>query len=1045
MSPVAHSGTATPPSNNAMTSNARNYTVEPVGNALAGGVAYGVKPGARKEPFRHIDDIVSVSVELDPYATLGKVLEAGDAHMQQAITYKAFGRPDLALQEYIKAFTIAVDKVPKHKDYPSLKSDRGDLNRLYHALKVKITNNGVAYDKLKEMIKEDNLRSGVRPKKAVNKSPANTLSKLPGVPSNEPSRQSIDNHDTLRFDHMDGNARNSSSHRHPVRTSPQFPDGPSLGRKPRPIVHPKPQSLLGNSIKPVLDKASPDLAARFAKLRDSQGPQNNSSPPPSAKPTGPRAMPPSHRAPLSIRSSLPAMPKIPDAVYSPARGTVTSEAANLPSSTPRGMFSRTNSVVAVSSTSSRNSMDSIVRAFNKEQFVTAHTYGDSQAPLIKNSDIPTGELITVKELLRYMEDPSVSTDIRILLIDVRDRQFFDEGHIMSPNTICLDPTVLVRQNISVSDIADSMVLAPTSEKLAFEQCDEADLVVFYDQNSESIPQKITSNAQGTAIFNLYTALVHYSFPKQLTHTPKLLVGGLDAWVDEQGYQSLQISKTQTIVSRATTTSTGSRQRLGNRTLKPEEIDTFEAMIGQDENGDFDYTKSRDDFMRRYPSIREPESMVSKEKDSSSTESTGSGGEEFLKDMTPTPPVRPKPSVARTRYSGLESAEEHSPGGLAMMAAASSNNNGTSRLTGLLNPGNWCYANSCIQALLACPGFIDYFLDPQWPTNYRPNVPPSNPAYNQLMCKVLGNLFQWLSQRNFTTMRASTLMHYLRTIHTGYRTGNDQLFRFGDANQHDADEFVTFLFGQLEAETSIKLTMNILPQLDTTQVVGFVAASWANRQSTNIISQNWYCVQVRTLTCNRCGAQNHIYIEEERLNFTPPDRVDGNMEELVQGHFAPEPAESECDSCHARDKRMQIRIVRLPPLLRVVLQRTDAMNNVKNNRPCTFPLTDFDLANYAFSVEERRQIANVLGGNAAEGFDCSTKYDLFATVCHNGASMNSGHYVSFVMADNGTWTFCNDSTIESNLSPSVARRRMYRNDRGFTPVVLWYRRQDQARR
>ncbi|KAJ8122230.1 hypothetical protein ONZ43_g1519 [Nemania bipapillata] len=232
MSPVAYSGTPVT-ANSAMTSNAYNHTTASARNEPAGGNTYNGGPGARKEPFRHIDDIVSVTVDLDPHATLRKVLEAGDSHMQQAVTYKTFGRPDFALQEYIKAFTIAVDKVPKHKDYPSLKSDRGDLNRQYNALKVKITNNGVAYDKVKELIKEDNLRSGVRPKKEVNKSPANQLLDMPNVPSSPPLRQSIDSHDSS-----------------------------SLGRKSRPIVHPKPQSLHGNAIKPVSNKASPDLVAR---------------------------------------------------------------------------------------------------------------------------------------------------------------------------------------------------------------------------------------------------------------------------------------------------------------------------------------------------------------------------------------------------------------------------------------------------------------------------------------------------------------------------------------------------------------------------------------------------------------------------------------------------------------------------------------------------------------------------------------------------------------------------------------------------------------
>jgi ubiquitin carboxyl-terminal hydrolase 8 len=746
-----------------MTSSIQKHINGTAGKEPTGRVTYSGNSGSGKAPFRHIDDIVSVTIDLDPYATLRKVLEAGNAHMRQAITFSNFGRPDLALQEYIKAFTIAVDKVPKHKDYPSLKSDRGELNRMYQDLKAQITRDGATYDRIKETIKEDNVRSGVRPKTTVSKSPEHLLPDLPSVPSSPPSHQSIVNHGNLqsrRLDDIPKDISAKSRSNHPDVQS-NSASGPECRTKP--IIQPKPQALHGNSIKPASDNSSPDLAARFAKLRDPHDPQNSSALP-LPKPTGPRAMPLPHRLPLSVNSSVPVMPKIPDAIYSPARGTVTSEAANLPSSTPRGMFSRTNSIVSIPSTSSRASMESAIRPFTGERFVAAHSYGETQGPSTSTARIPRGEVITVKELVRCME--SGSANIKILLIDVRDRQSFDEGHIMSQSTICLDPTILSRANISADDIVDSMILAPASEKLALERRDEVDLVVIYDQGSEFIPQRISGSMQETVLFNLRQALVHYSYSKPLTNTPKLLVGGLDAWAEEMGRQSLQTSKTQSILSHTTSNSANTRQRLRNRTLKPDEVNTFEAMIGRDEEGDFDYARSREDFMRRFPSLREPESMVSNDGDGSSVQSADSGGEEFLRDITPMPPVRPKPSVARTRYSGLESADEHPvPGGLAMKAKGNQDKN--TRPTGLVNLQNWCYANASIQALLHSPGFRDEFLDSRWPVKYRPKVGAGHPAYNQLLCRILGNLFQWLNKKQFRSMQATTLMVSLRNLGFGY--------------------------------------------------------------------------------------------------------------------------------------------------------------------------------------------------------------------------------------------------------------------------------------
>ncbi|KAI1310616.1 hypothetical protein F5Y03DRAFT_344981 [Xylaria venustula] len=1034
MSPVAYSGTFITSRSGAMVSNTRSHATESAGKGPTAGGAYGGNSGSGKKPFRHIDDIVSVTVDLDPHSTMRKVLETGDAHMRQAITFKDFGRPDLALQEYIKAFTVAVDKVPKHKDYPSLKSDRGDLGRLYHALNHKITSSGAVYDNIKEMIKEDNLKTGIQPVTSGIKNLQNRRLDLPSVPASAPLKKSTDNRDILK---------NGFANGHSTRPAPQSHDGSNLGRKVKPTVHPKPQALHGNSIKLGMDNASPDLVARFAKLRDHQDSATKSytSSPPQTKPIGPRAMPSSQRLPLSVHSALPAMPKIPDAIYSPARGTVTSEAANLPSSTPRGMFSRTNSVVSVTGTP-RTSVDSIYRTFSGEQFVTAHTYGESQASSTGGLQISEEELITVKELLRYMKGGS--TSIKTLLIDVRDRQSFDEGHILSQNTICLDPTILSRQNISASDIADSMILAPEKERLALERRDEFDLIVFYDQDSKSIPQRATGKMEETAIFNLQQALVHYSFPKQLARAPKLLVGGLDAWIDTMGKQSLQTSETQSILSHATSTSASARKRLRNRTLKPEEIDTFEAMIGRDENGDFDYAKSQEDFMRRFPSIREPESMISREKHDFSAQSMGSGGEEFLKDMTPTPPVRPKPSVARTRYSGFESADDHAvPGALAMTAVNTETSSGMgNKPTGLYNPANWCYANSSIQALLSSRGFVDEFLSDQWPTKYRPDVSPLDPSYNQLMCRILGNLFQWLSQRSFEKMKAETLMHYLRTIHTGYKPREDSphLLRFGDSNQHDSDEFITFIFGQLEAETRFKFTKNLLPQLDITRPVGFIANAWGNRPNNTIISRYWYLLEIHTLTCNKCKAQNFITGAEERYTFPIPNNDNGDVTQLLQDHYKDTQVGSECEKCGSRGKTLRKQLARLPPLLRVGLQRTNQTGSNKVLSKVRFPFQNFDLKRYAVDSASRTQIAQLLGGDAADGFDSGTVYTLYAVVSHLGNSLNSGHYISHVRADDGSWTQCNDTIIDPNMSSAAASTRLYTNGGGFTPVQLYYKRE-----
>ncbi|KAI1504682.1 hypothetical protein F5X99DRAFT_370676 [Biscogniauxia marginata] len=1043
MSPVAYSRTAVVPSGNAMAPGASH--VGGIAKNVVGGDAFGGTSGPGKAPFRHVDDLVSVSIDLDPHTPLRKILEIGDMHMRQASTFNDFRRPDLALQEYIRASIIAVDKVPRHKDYPSMRSDRSDLNRLYNALKAKINDNEPTFAKIKEDIKEDNLRSGVQPAKSTASSSESALMDLPSPPSTTP----------LQTQSGGGTANghvNGSS------------------RKPKPTIHPKPQGLHGKFVKPDLSKMPEDLAARFAKLRNSHESRNR--PADASKPAGPRDIPIAHRSRPSVDSSMPSMPKLPDAIYSPARGTVTSEVANLPSSTPRGMFSRTNSIASAPSASARTSMENAIRSFNGEQFVTAHTYGEPPlTPQHTGITIPKGDTITVSELVDYMQKGS--TKIQVLLIDVRDRESFDEGHIMSQSTICVEPEVLSRESISADDIADSMVLAPPKEKLSIEQRDRVDLVVIYDQDSTSLPAKITGNTQEMILYNIRQALSHYSYSRPLKNPPKLLVGGLDAWVDKLGAQSLETSNTMATTGAANglaARANARRQRNKTRTLDRKEVEQFEQIIkeGQEAASNFDYTRSREEFDRRFPSVTNmPESM------SSTTQPSGpSGGiteseeENFLIGLAPKPPSRPKPAVPRTRYSGLESNEDSNASAIAMVATATP---AISReRTGLYNPGNWCYANSALQSLIASVGFVDEMLDQNWPTNDRPTAAPNSP---QLMSKIIGNIFQWMSKRQFEVMKVSTLMHYLRSIHAGFPsdTGTNQIIRFGDQNQHDSDEFIQFIFEQLHTETNRPKPLPYTwPQKATSNVnvVEIISNAWRCHiaQNYSIIDRHWTMMILNQLTCQKCGSKNFAMDVPTRLGVTVDTSGTGSLENYLRQTFgATQTRESQCDACKHPTKFSQSGFARLPPLLCVQLGRT-AYNGdtaVKNKAPFAFPFDNLDLGPYCPPAGVRQAAQADLSSyasnmeNAAsldyasieEGIGGTALYDLYAVVTHNGPSPRSGHYWNFVRAGPNKWVRCNDSKItvdsKNQVSAEKVRAEMVQCSGGGTPVLLFYKRQNQA--
>ncbi|KAK1238322.1 hypothetical protein MKX07_006468 [Trichoderma sp. CBMAI-0711] len=508
---------------NHMAVNAR-HSMPPSGYDGRNG-GYAPPPGATA-PLPHIDDMVAFPDDINRNQPMKHLLDMAETTLAKSEMGRDFGKPALAFRDYVKASIITVQIIPSHSDYVELKNSRADWNRRHQTLLKRIAQQSDVYEKIKRDIIADNERTGVKPTVAAStqqKAGANALlsAQTTSVIDNTPSAEA----------HTNG----------------------SPGRS-KPAVHPKPQSLTGHAVKPSHARAASaasatsstqamsDLAARFANLRGPQ-PSPGQDPrikthqiiPTPTKPAGPRDMPPP-RPKVSLDSAIPALPKMPDAIYSPARGSISGDPARLPPTTPRGHYSRAGSIVSVNSGTSTPLPQQGTDYFSSRS--RSHSRNgrvDSPQPPPESSfKIPEGDRITPEELFEAMKAKGFS----VLIIDVRAREDFDEGHIMSSSTICIDPNILTRANISADEIAESLVLSPSQEQTQFERRASYDLVVFYDQDSERIPSPLW-NTEDTALSSLHRALVHLSYGSELRNAPKLLKGGLDAWVDLMGSASLQ--------------------------------------------------------------------------------------------------------------------------------------------------------------------------------------------------------------------------------------------------------------------------------------------------------------------------------------------------------------------------------------------------------------------------------------------------------------------------------------------------------------------------
>lgn len=724
------------------------------------------QPGAA--PLPHIDDITAAPKDIDPNQSLKRLLELSEASLRSAEMSREFKRPANALQDYIRASIIAVRVIQHHQDYPTMQHNRGsDLQRKHNALLKQIHGLYEVYDGVKADIREDNRRTGVKPKTSR---PASSNGSTSGDQAASPR-------------HTQTNGEQHTS----------LHASPGKG-KPAPSPKPKPQALHGNALKgthgrsPSTSNVANDLlAARFAGLR---GPQSSPgqdprikthSFAPAAKPAGPRAMPPSQKPKVGLDSSVPSLPKLPEAIYSPVRGNMSEESARMPTSTPRGPFSRTSSSASLPGSPGganqpprRDYFTPVVaNSISAEPSSIGRPSTDLSSAVSspkRSLDLSPRELIDAEELYHSMKDKGT-----VLIIDIRPREDFDEGHIMSSSTICIEPNILARDNLSADNVAESLIISPNQEQSLFERRNEYDLVVIYDQGSEEVP-KFPRGQDEMAIASLFRALIHLNYGRELKQPPRLLKGGIDSWIELMGPGSLQATSAATSKTAQLRRSAMGRRKSKYRVtpMKVDDIRAWQETVKHDmENASSpSLYRTTEDFVRRYPAVSvEPETMTSPAapaKPDRETQRNVLHRQHGVGDLPP-PLERPAPAVARPSHSGLSMGADDQ--------STYSDTNGASQqgvgraskspdqpsadispyYTGLNNPHQWCYANSILQSLLACE-FGRELTNSDWKKRYivpkRPNEKTEQP---QLMMQILSNLFHWMSTGKFEVMKASTLM------------------------------------------------------------------------------------------------------------------------------------------------------------------------------------------------------------------------------------------------------------------------------------------------
>ncbi|TVY56332.1 Ubiquitin carboxyl-terminal hydrolase 4 [Lachnellula cervina] len=1025
--------------------------------------------GGVNRVFPHLEELVSVRPDVNPQSPLRTILERGEQFAKSADTNLDFRRPDLALQEYIKASIIAVDIVPRHKDYPSIQNDRGDLHRLYQGLTKRIRTQHQKFDDVKKVIKENNARNGVKAPSAGSLNSSRNLNSHARAQSVETAS-------------VNGNSSYGLQNGGQVRAS----DHPVTPPKKKPPIQPKPNGLHGNAIQP-------DLAARFARLRSPesngviQDPRIRTQPisipdhseltpnppiPPQSinRPTGPREMPSVPTTlprPKLLPLDLPSMPRAPDPIYnSPARNTDTTSTANLPSSVPRSSSYTSNGRKIYAPPISTVRGTPLLVDDRQDYFTPAHSVnGFSAPPKIKRPDIniPNSTTIKAEDLYEYLKIGSQA--LRVLLVDLRVRAQFDSGHIMSQTIICIEPMSL-RQGVSGDELEERLILGPDSEQALYSKRHEFDLVVFYDQSSSSFDSSISSgDVSNNDLRNFSAAVYDYGYEKRLKRRPMLLVGGLDAWIDLLGQNSLQASSSGL---RSTVTSIkparplgrvavnrGSRKpplvprRIESRPFTKDEETKWDEVLRNDEtvgspavapdveSDNLYYARTTDDFMRRFPEVSTiQESMISGDK---TTLVESPLTEEF-----PTPPARPPPALPRQRSSGVSErgSVTYTPAHAATTIEVPRKPPG---LTGLHNPGNLCYMNSTIQMLATIPFLRNYVLNSEYPPKQR--IPRKGTELSdppQIMVRNLKNVFSYMWMGSYDWVTPKTFARYVNALHVGTSpNGTPRGHAFGGTRQHDATEFLIFMTEVLEDETNPNRAVieprGTQAQMDEEEkqmlkLPRFVAAQVAwmaeKRQYDSPISRHMKGQFGYFKQCTQCGHETRQFTSFNQVECVIPRDsagrapVQGRLDEWLRQEYGEEPdvVYANCDNCKAQQRprwenlarRSQVYMTYLPDYLVINIKKFDFVGDTRKvDTYVELPEGQFDLGDIFLPDEPHH---GHMGQPALErGQAGPFKYEVIAVVHHIGASANQGHYWTVarhvdVAGISSTWHKFDDATV-----------------------------------
>ncbi|KAF8448877.1 hypothetical protein L210DRAFT_3388244 [Boletus edulis BED1] len=360
--------------------------------------------------------------------------------------------------------------------------------------------------------------------------------------------------------------------------------------------------------------------------------------------------------------------------------------------------------------------------------------------------------------------------------------------------------------------------------------------------------------------------------------------------------------------------------------------------------------------------------------------------------------------------------------------------------GLKNLGNTCYMNATIQCLSATVPFARFFTDGRW----RSAVNMLNPLGTK------GSLADAFAQ--ILREMAHSELPYLNPI--GFRKSIcNHAAQFSGSDQHDSQEFLTFLLDGLHEDLNRILTkpnnesspkreaeLEKLPQQIASEQEWDI---YRMRNDSLIVDyfQGQFRNRLECLTCHHTSTtyNSFMYLSLPIPSLKGPSKVSlySCLDTFVKEEVLEKSEAWHCPRCKTlRSATKILSLSRLPPVLLIHLKRFSVKGPFTDKIETTvdFPLRGLDLTNYMpppLPPDMRKNVEKPTPTSAVNDPRVQLppyRYDLYGVTNHFG-SLSNGHYTAFVSSRSG-WLYCDDSRITSIDSKEVVGRPAY---------VLYYKR------